>query len=334
VSRLDIHKQQSQQTTPESSEHYLSVQYNTIQYSRFTVDSSNPQHRSNTPPALKMVDFTPQQHHQSDLALEGFKALACTTSGQQLTMILHQVFKHPMIYSFIDLLHIPAIQQLQQHTDTKIRAYYHLLHIFAFGTYNDYLQNKATLPALSPAEIQKLQQLTLLSLASTSSSKHLSYGDMMKHLSIDVNDMRQMEDLIIDTMYKNLLSGTFNEQQEVFHVTYSMSRDVNIFDAEQRQLNLMLNRINEWHTVIQQHAEKLNYDLNYHIAAKNQEQQIEADLNQQRNNIIEEIKQQKSKDNKSSDRQQQHQHQYDDNDSGGKRGGSSLKKLSSMLSRR
>lgn len=43
--------------------------------------------------------------------------------------------------------------------------YYHALHLFAYGTYRQYLENKPNLLELTPVQKKKLQHLTIVTLA-------------------------------------------------------------------------------------------------------------------------------------------------------------------------
>ena len=71
------------------------------------------------------------------------------------------------------------------------------MEMFAYGVYDDYLQNKSTLPPLSPAMLTKLRHLTLVTLASN--QKTLPLEILVNKLSL--NTRRELEDLIIEAIY-------------------------------------------------------------------------------------------------------------------------------------
>ena len=49
---------------------------------------------------------------------------------------------------------------------------------------------------------------------------------------LDVPNVRQLEDLIIDAIYKNIINGKLDQKKKCLNVDYAMGRDVRL---EQRQ---------------------------------------------------------------------------------------------------
>jgi COP9 signalosome complex subunit 7 len=102
--------------------------------------------------------------------------------------------------------------------------------------------NEASFPPLSPAQIDKLRRLTLVSLASESHVpppqctflcrailpthlQDLDYAELMK--TLDINNTRDLEDLCINTIYASLLQGKLSPQTQQFRITSCTSRDLN-----------------------------------------------------------------------------------------------------------
>lgn len=134
--------------------------------------------------------------------------------------LIHQAISTPGIYFFGELFDIPGIAELS--SDPA----YHLLCLFAYGTFQDYLHlmQTATVPELGRDQVQKLRQLTLLSLASK--TKALPYEALSRELGLEAERGRELEDLVIETMYAGLISGKLNELRERFEVHYVQGRDI------------------------------------------------------------------------------------------------------------
>jgi len=75
---------------------------------------------------------------------------------------------------------------------------------------------------LNPAQIKKLKMLTIASLGSKSSE--LTYDRLSK--SLDVNNVRELEDLILDTIYEGLLFAKLDQAGKIVQVDHSIGRDV------------------------------------------------------------------------------------------------------------
>lgn len=112
------------------------------------------------------------------------------------------------------------------------------LQIFAYGTYKDYQQ--AGLPALDAVQTRKLRQLTLASLAARHS--HLGY-DLLR-AQLDIAELRELEDLVLDTVYQGLIDAKIDQQRQQVIVDFAVGRDVRDSDlvAIQAVLNSWLAR--------------------------------------------------------------------------------------------
>jgi len=54
--------------------------------------------------------------------------------------------------------------------------------------------------------------------------KILSYSDLLK--ALDMPSIRELEDLIIDAIYLDVLRGKLDQSKELFEVEYTMGRDL------------------------------------------------------------------------------------------------------------
>ena len=135
-------------------------------------------------------------HYGSSSQLDSFLILARGQQGLALQKLVLDVLENSSVFVFGELLAEPNIQQLQNTPDCA--PYYRLLEVFAYGTYSDYVGMQGQLPQLTQNQIKKLRLLTLVSLASC--SKVVPYDHIFT--SLDLNDIREVEDLIIDSNYK------------------------------------------------------------------------------------------------------------------------------------
>eukprot|EP01132_Coremiostelium_polycephalum_P011222 gene11222-13748_t len=176
---------------------------------------------------------------QSDVLTEGtalkqFVILSKSGKGRACVAVVEQALNHPTIYVFGELLDMPNIQQLQQ---TEFKQYYDLLYIFAYGTYNEYKNKKDSLPALTPQMTTKLRQLTIVHLSAT--SKVIPYLVLQKEL--DISNVRELEDLIIDSIYQNIIRGKLDQKNKHLEIEFAIGRDV-----PPSYLNHMISVLDNW----------------------------------------------------------------------------------------
>ena len=180
--------------------------------------------------------------------------LAKQQKGLALVFLIEKVLTNPKIYVFGELLSVPSVQALRTSAvaggsnshpsqeasssssgdgndsgtgdSTKSSKSYRTLELFAYGTYRDYATEPDQYIALTPAMANKLKQLSIVSMAVQ--SKVLSYEYMQDELQ--VQNVRELEDLIISTMYSGLITGKMNQQQSSLSVQQFIGRDVRIDD--------------------------------------------------------------------------------------------------------
>jgi len=180
-------------------------------------------------------------------ALQTYVSLAKNSKGKAATAVIQQALSAPNVYVFGELMEMPNVASL---AGTEDASFLELLKIFACGTYSDYRAKSAQLPQLSKIQARKLQQLTIVSLAAT--SKVISYSTLQSEL--DIAELRELEDLIIDSIYQGLIQGKLDQKQKTFEVEYAMGRDlkpdsvdefINILTAWSNQSEVLLKSIRE-----------------------------------------------------------------------------------------
>ncbi|TKY84561.1 hypothetical protein EX895_006463 [Sporisorium graminicola] len=149
--------------------------------------------------------------------------------GAAAASLVQQAIAAPGVFFFAELFDVAGVAELASSSDSasssQLQIAYQLLCLFAYGTYSDYLHlvQSGAIPELSRDQIQKLRQLTLLSLAFQ--HKSLPYATLYGSLGVQSSNSRELEDLIIEAIYAGLISGKLNELQTRFEVHHVQGRD-------------------------------------------------------------------------------------------------------------
>ncbi|KAF8477278.1 hypothetical protein BDZ91DRAFT_708975 [Kalaharituber pfeilii] len=156
-------------------------------------------------------------------ALQPFILLAKGAGPAKAADIITRATEAPGCYVFSELLELESIQRLNE--NEEYAKYYHLLRIFAYGSYTDYLSSSYPLPPLTDAQLHKLKQLSLVTLSSQPpASLSLSYPYLLKSLSLPT--ARALEDLVISSIYASLLDAKLDTANQRVEVSSAAGRDV------------------------------------------------------------------------------------------------------------
>jgi len=158
-------------------------------------------------------------------ALEGFEALVKTNSGQACVMVIQQVLTHSSIFVFGELLDQPNVKDL---ANGPHKQHLELLRLFAYGTYGDYKAANPELPKLNPKQLTKLKMLSIVEYAAK--AKSLLYDDLMK--SLDVPNVRELEDMIIECITLGLITGKLDHRKRALEVQSVAGRDIGPGEVE------------------------------------------------------------------------------------------------------
>ncbi|KAI0651409.1 hypothetical protein C8Q79DRAFT_899188 [Trametes meyenii] len=164
--------------------------------------------------------------------LEPFLLMSKAAKGAAAAKLIQDATTAPGVFVFGELLELPNIQELAGHEQHS--RFYSLLQLFAYKTYPDYIQHKDALPVLNDAQTTKLKQLTLVSLAQD--SRILPYNELLRVL--DMPTVRELEDLIIDAIYLDIVRGKLDQKAGQFEVEYTMGRDLEPGKVEQLLFSL------------------------------------------------------------------------------------------------
>jgi len=184
-------------------------------------------------------------------ALQTFVTLAKNAKGKQCIAIIQQALSANNVFVFGELLEMPNMQQLSGTEDAK---FLELLKIFAYGTYSEYRARSAELPPLTQMQARKLQQLTIVTLSTT--SKLIPYALLQKEL--EINGLRELEDLIIEAIYQGLVQGKLDQSKKSFEVEFSMGRDVKP-DSVDDFINVLSSWSNQSETLLKTIKEKITH---------------------------------------------------------------------------
>ncbi|XP_025083431.1 COP9 signalosome complex subunit 7a-like isoform X2 [Pomacea canaliculata] len=166
--------------------------------------------------------------------LEQFLLLMKNARGAAAVSVLTQALEAPNVYVFGELLDMPNVQELAngQHS-----PYFNLLNLFSYGTVKDYREEKANLPELTPGQLKKLRHLTVVSLATK--SKCIPYSILLEEL--DIQNVRNLEDLIIEVIYADIIHGKLDQKNQQLEVDYAIGRDI-----RPTAITQMISVLQEW----------------------------------------------------------------------------------------
>ncbi|CCM06341.1 uncharacterized protein FIBRA_08595 [Fibroporia radiculosa] len=158
--------------------------------------------------------------------LEPFLLMSKAAKGAAAAKLVQDATSAPGVFVFAELLELPNVQEL---ANSENSSYFSLLQLFAYKTFPDYLQHRDALPALNDAQTIKLKHLTLVSLAME--SRILPYSQLLDTLQMP--GIRELEDLIIDAIYLDVIRGKLDQKEQQFDVEFTMGRDLEPGKIEQ-----------------------------------------------------------------------------------------------------
>jgi len=167
--------------------------------------------------------------------LSQFVILAQSAQGRACEALVKQALDHSGVFVFGELLDCPNVQALAESEGGQ--KLIELLRIFAYGAYPDYIARKAELPELTPAQRRKLQLLTIVSVAKN--DKLIKFADLES--ALDVTNARELEDLIIEAVYQNLIVGKMDQENRCLQVESCACRD-----CQEEDIDFIINTLSTW----------------------------------------------------------------------------------------
>ncbi|KAJ4460136.1 putative COP9 signalosome complex subunit 7b [Paratrimastix pyriformis] len=203
-------------------------------------------------------------------SLPPFVEAASKLQGRPVVDIILKTINHPNIFVFGEMLDLPQVQELGANAETK--PYLNLLELFAYGTYGEFMTNRANYPSLTPPQIAKLQMLTLVDLANK--QKTILYSALTRELGID--SVRQIEDMIIECTYKGLIRGKIDQRNQRLTIQFAIGRDV-----RPAQLPPMIATLQSWVHASEEFLKKIEEQLKSVDISRQQRGKHDQDLKTQ-----------------------------------------------------
>ncbi|XP_045475416.1 COP9 signalosome complex subunit 7b isoform X2 [Harmonia axyridis] len=218
----------------------------------------------------------------SNNPLEQFVLLAKSAKGAACNELIKQVLESPGVYVFGELLDMPNITELKNGPEVKV---YNTLNLFAYGTYSHYLANPSDYLELTSLQRKKLQHLSLVTLATK--SKCLPYDVLLKEL--DMTNVRDLEDLIIEGIYADIIHGKLDQKNSQFEVDFAIGRDIQAGD-----INVIVNCLRDWCNACEGVLSCVETQIQRANEEKNKNIQRKSDIEQEIVNIKKTLKTQLS----------------------------------------
>eukprot|EP00294_Goniomonas_avonlea_P004234 CAMPEP_0114548950 /NCGR_PEP_ID=MMETSP0114-20121206/5261_1 /TAXON_ID=31324 /ORGANISM="Goniomonas sp, Strain m" /LENGTH=272 /DNA_ID=CAMNT_0001733587 /DNA_START=9 /DNA_END=827 /DNA_ORIENTATION=- len=198
----------------------------------------------------------------SGSAIEQFCILAKSSKGRAAVSLVQQATSSPQTFFFGELLDCPNIQALEHNPETK--PAWSLLHIFAYGTYQEYKACAATVGQLTEAQLAKLKILTIVSLSAK--SKVLPYSLLQQQL--EIASVRALEDLIIEGMYNGLFKGKLDQAGQQFQISEAVGRD-----CQKSEVGEMIEVLKSWRARSAEILTCIDDNIRHAASAEEAEQQ-------------------------------------------------------------
>lgn len=119
---------------------------------------------------------------------------------------------------------------------------------------------------------KKLQHLTIVTLATK--SKCIPYTTLLREL--DIESVRDLEDLIIEAVYADIIHGKLDQKNSQLEVDYAIGRDIRPDD-----INVIVNCLQEWCSACEGVLGCVESQIHRANAEKNKSVQRKADIEQE-----------------------------------------------------
>ncbi|KAI8847184.1 hypothetical protein BC829DRAFT_397005 [Chytridium lagenaria] len=184
--------------------------------------------------------------------LQTYLLLAKSAKGSACSQLIQDALNAPGVFVFSELLETSNVKELSQNPQYK--AHYDLLSLFAYGTYEDYKANAHVIPHLTLQQLKKLKQLSIVTLAG--SERILSYEKLLQYL--DMANVRELEDLIIDAIYQDIIKGKLDQKRGCVEIEYAMGRDL-----KPGQAILVLETLQNWSKITESLLKTIDIRLKF-----------------------------------------------------------------------
>lgn len=165
-----------------------------------------------------------------------FELLIKQNTGSNLDVVISNILES----SLLNIEHLISLTNIQNHKDTPS---YETLLLFSRGTYEDYISEPSKYIKLTNKMLNKLKQLTLISLASK--EKVMTYSFVMKEL--ELKEEFELDQLLFDSFINQSIKMKVDNLNKLIKILEVKPRDyVNDWTLAEYTLNQWINRIENW----------------------------------------------------------------------------------------
>jgi len=201
--------------------------------------------------------------------LSQFLILANSVQGKACEKLVRDVLEHPGIFVFGELLACPSVQGLAGTPEGQ--QLLELLKLFAYGVYADYKARHAGLPELSANQLKKLRLLTIVTHATK--EKYIKFSDL--EAALDLTNTRELENMLIEAIYQNLIVGKLDQQKQVLVVESCFCRD-----CQDEDLDYIIDTLRSWHQASQSMLSSLDGMVQHSQSSADQHKRAREELEQ------------------------------------------------------
>jgi COP9 signalosome complex subunit 7 len=187
--------------------------------------------------------------------LLGHVALARGAKGKALAAVLERAVADANCLVLGELLALPAVKELAKAAEgSEELKRFAATEAIAYGTYREYREGEKAgkLPPLTESAEKKLRQLTIASLAYD--HQRIPYSRLMEEL--EMNDLRALEDLVIDAVYLGVVAAKLDQKNQCIVVSGVMGRDLRFED-----IGKLGDALASWSAQSEALIQKLNSEL-------------------------------------------------------------------------
>jgi len=159
-----------------------------------------------------------------------------STSEATILGHIRQAISDPNILVFGELFALENVQKLSQGSADAKKGF-KTLELFCYGRYSDFSKNKDEFSNLTDKQSRKLKQLSIVSLANE--NRVIPYNNLQTEL--DVPNLRDLEDLVIDAFYRNIVTGKLDHANSQLQVDSAIGRDV-----RPAEIDSMIRSLRNW----------------------------------------------------------------------------------------
>eukprot|EP01091_Cochliopodium_minus_P009899 TRINITY_DN253_c0_g1_i1.p1 TRINITY_DN253_c0_g1~~TRINITY_DN253_c0_g1_i1.p1 ORF type:complete len:254 (+),score=90.96 TRINITY_DN253_c0_g1_i1:59-820(+) len=166
--------------------------------------------------------------------INDYVKLATGTSGSTLVALIKKALSEKAIFVYGELLSLDNVKNLEKGSAEE-KKIFEQLQLFAYGDYQDFKNGgESKYGALNPTQTKKLKMLTVAAFGAKSSE--ITYDRIQK--ALDLNNVRELEDLILDSIYEGLIFAKLDQSEKIVQIDFAIGRDVKIDQIKEMQIVL------------------------------------------------------------------------------------------------